>query len=410
MSRLLDAIAPPRLGRQFRALLASSWASNIGDGIALAAGPLLVASETSNPVLVALAALLQRLPWVLFGLHAGVVADRVDRRRLVALVDLGRAAVLAALVVTLLTGVVNVAVVLASMFLVGTAEVFADITSSTLLPMVVAPADLGVANARLMAGPLVINQLIGPPLGAVLFAVARAAAFSAQAVMVALGAVLIGRMAATRPERHDADAPMRTQIRQGLRWLWHHRPMRALTLTILAFNITFGAAWAVLVLLARQRLGLGDVGFGLLSAASALGGLLGTAVYGGLERRIGAAAIMRAGLAIETATHLTLALTTTPLVAGGILFLFGVHTAAWGATSTTIRHRAVPTDLQGRVGSIYFLGMMGSLVVGNAVGGVLARQWGITAPFWFAFAGSAVILVLIWRELSHIAHAEAAPG
>ncbi|MCB0985760.1 MAG: MFS transporter, partial [Ilumatobacter sp.] len=201
MSRLLDAIAPPRLGRQFRALLASSWASNIGDGIALAAGPLLVASETSNPVLVALAALLQRLPWVLFGLHAGVVADRVDRRRLVALVDLGRAAVLAALVVTLLTGVVNVAVVLASMFLVGTAEVFADITSSTLLPMVVAPADLGVANARLMAGPLVINQLIGPPLGAVLFAMARAAAFSAQAVMVALGAVLIGRMAATRPER-----------------------------------------------------------------------------------------------------------------------------------------------------------------------------------------------------------------
>ncbi|MCB0957139.1 MAG: MFS transporter, partial [Ilumatobacter sp.] len=99
-----------------------------------------------------------------------------------------------------------------------------------------------------------------------------------------------------------------------------------------------------------------------------------------------------------------------PLVAGAILFLFGVHTAAWGATSTTIRHRAVPTDLQGRVGSIYFLGMMGSLVVGNAVGGVLARQWGITAPFWFAFAGSAVILGLIWRELGQIAHAEAATG
>ena len=91
------------------------------------------------------------------------------------------------------------------------------------------------------------------------------------------------------------------------------------------------------------------------------------------------------------------------MVAGAILFVFGVHTAAWGATSNAIRHRAVPTELQGRVGSIYFLGMMVSLVVGNAIGGLLARQWGITSPFWFAFAGSALILLLIWRELGHIA-------
>jgi len=403
VSRLLDAIVPPRLGRDFRNLLASSWVSNIGDGISLAAGPLLVASETSDPVLVALAALLQRLPWVLFGLYAGVLADRVDRRRLVAFVDFGRAAVLVVLAATIVTNAVNVGVVLAAMFLLGTAEVFADITSSTLLPMVVAADDLGVANARLMAGPMVINQLIGPPLGAALFAMARAAAFSVQAVAVALGAAFIARMAATRPERHDADAPVRQQIRQGLSWLWHHRPMRTLALTILTFNITFGAAWAVLVLLAEQRLGLGPVGFGLLSAASAVGGLLGTAVYGRLERRLGAANIMRGGLMIETLTHLTLALTTVPLVAGAILFVFGVHTAAWGATSNAIRHRAVPTELQGRVGSIYFLGMMGSLVVGNAIGGLLARQWGITSPFWFAFAGSALILLLIWRELGHIA-------
>lgn len=95
-----------------------------------------------------------------------------------------------------------------------------------------------------------------------------------------------------------------------------------------------------MVLLAEQRLGLGPVGFGLLSAASAVGGLLGTAVYGRLERRLGAANIMRGGLMIETLTHLTLALTTVPLVAGAILFVFGVHTAAWGATSNAIRHRA----------------------------------------------------------------------
>src|ERR671926_503782 len=136
------------MGRSFRWLLSSSWVSNVGDGIALAAGPLLVASQTRDPLLVALAALLQRLPWLLFGLWAGAVADRLDRRGLVMGVDLGRAGVLALLSATILTGTVGVVVVLVAMLLIGTAEVFADTASQTLLPMVVAKEDLGVGNAR----------------------------------------------------------------------------------------------------------------------------------------------------------------------------------------------------------------------------------------------------------------------
>ena len=75
-------------------------------------------------------------------------------------------------------------------------------------------------------------------------------------------------------------------------------------------------------------------------------------------------------------------------------------------TETTIRQRAVPTELQGRVGSVYMLALMGGLAVGAAIGGILARIWGITAPFWFAFAGSVVILALIWRRLADIAVAD----
>src|SRR4051812_6556190 len=146
------------MGAAFRWLVASSWISNLGDGIGLAAGPLLIASQTQDPVLVALAALLQRLPWLLFGLYAGVLADRVDRRALVATVDLLRAAVIAALTATLVTGEVTVVVVLVAMLLFGTAEVFADTATGTLLPMVVAKADLGIGNARLMTGFLVGNQ------------------------------------------------------------------------------------------------------------------------------------------------------------------------------------------------------------------------------------------------------------
>jgi hypothetical protein len=126
VGRLLEAVLPARMGTPFRWLVASSWVSNLGDGVAAAAGPLLVASLTSDPLLVALAALLQVLPWLLFGLHAGVLADRVDRRTLVVGVDLARAGVLAVLVLALATGDVGIAVVLGALFVLGTAEVFAD--------------------------------------------------------------------------------------------------------------------------------------------------------------------------------------------------------------------------------------------------------------------------------------------
>src|SRR3712207_1837960 len=149
------------MGTPFRWLVGSSWVTNLGDGIAVAAVPLLIASETQDPALVALAALLQRLPWLLFGLYAGALADRVDRRLLVVVVDLLRAAVLALLVGALVTGVVNVPVVLATTFVLGVAEVFADTTGATLLPMVVPRADLGIGNARLMAGTRSEERRVG---------------------------------------------------------------------------------------------------------------------------------------------------------------------------------------------------------------------------------------------------------
>src|SRR3954469_21091461 len=147
------------MGGAFRWLVASNWVSSLGDGLALAAGPLLIASYTRNPIYVALAALLQRLPWLLFGLWAGVLADRHDRRRIVMRVDLARAGVLVALSATILTGTAGVAVILVAMLLLGTAEGFTNTASQTLLPMVVAPADLAIGNARLMTGFLMTNQL-----------------------------------------------------------------------------------------------------------------------------------------------------------------------------------------------------------------------------------------------------------
>jgi MFS family permease len=403
--RLVEAVLPARMGTSFRWLIGSSWVSNLGDGIGVAAGPLLIASQTQDPLLVALGALLGKLPWLLFGLYAGVLADRIDRRAMVVAVDLMRAGVLAVLAVAILGDQVSTALVLVAMLLLGTAEVFADTGAGTLLPMVIAKEDLGIGNARLMAGELTTNALVGPAVGAVLFAAGTAIPFVTQAVCVALGALLVSRMRVPAMVRRAEASHVGRDILEGLRWTWHSAAVRTLTLTIVTFNVTYGAAWSVLVLYATERLGLGPVGFGLLTSFVAAGGIFGTAGYDWLERHASLADIMRVGLVIETFTHLGLALTTTGWVAMAIMFVFGAHAFVWGTTSRAVRMRAVPMELQGRVGSLYSVAVFGGILAGQVVGGVIARLWGLTAPFWFAFFGSAILLALIWQELGHIAHA-----
>ena len=406
MSRLAGIVAPARLGRGFRWLLASSWITNLGDGITLAAGPLLVASQTLNPLAVAMAALLQRLPWLMFGLYAGVVADRVSRRAIVVATGLVRTAILVLLTASIVTHRVDTAVVLAALFLFGVNETFAETATTTLLPMLVDKSDLGIANSRSLAGVIVGSQLVGPPIGAALFAAGMALPFISETVCVVAAVLLITRIRLpARAERIEA-ARVRDEIREGWRWLLAHAAVRTLAITIFTFNITFGAAWSVLVLYARQRLGTGAVGFGLITTAMAVGGLAGTASYGWLERRVRLGVIMRGGLIIETLTHLALALTRWMWLALIVFAIFGAHTFIWGTTSTSVRQRAVPAEFQGRVSSVYLTGVVGGMVIGSALGGAVASVWGVTAPFWFAFVGSAIILGFIWRSLLHIAHAD----
>jgi predicted MFS family arabinose efflux permease len=305
------------------------------------------------------------------------------------------------------TGHVNIVAVLAAMLLMGVAEVFADSTSQTLMPMLVDKRDLGIGNARMQAGFLTANQLVGPPVGAFLFAAGMAWPFLVQAVTGLLAVVLIGRISLPPVPAAESPSHLRRDIAEGLRWIGSHPPVRTLALVILVFNITWAAPWAILVKYSLDHLHMGAVGFGLLTTASAIGGLLGTFAYGRLERRFSLATLMRVCLSLEVLFHLSLALTTTGWVALVILFVFGAYAFVWGTVSTTVRHRAVPTRFQGRVGAVHMMCVFGGIVVGSALGGVIAERWGLTAPMWFAFVGAGVTLALVWRQLSHIGHAEA---
>ena len=209
-------------------------------------------------------------------------------------------------------------------------------------------------------------------------------------------------MATIRPIPALPPAPRRSlheEIADGVRWLWEHRLLRTLAVSMGLANVAFCAAFATLVLYARQRLGLSDGGYGFLLTTFAVGGLLGTALAPRLQKTFGAGILLRAGLVVEVITHTTLAITTTPLVAAAILIVFGIRTMVWGVIVVTLRQRVVPHNLLGRVGSVYSLLDLGGAALGSLLGGTLARTWGLTTPFWIAAAVMALIATAAWRPL-----------
>jgi Na+/melibiose symporter-like transporter len=218
--------------------------------------------------------------------------------------------------------------------------------------------------------------------------------------------VVIRSIAIDRPIAAQSQTSATTEIKEGLAWVWANPAVRTLTITIFSFNVTFGAVWSILVLYSFERLGLSSLGFGLLTSFGAAGGVLVAVTYSRIERRLGAVNIMRIGLSIEVCMHLTFAINTSVAVAFAMIFVFGMHEAAWGTTSTTIRQRVVPAEFQGRVSSVNGVGVFSTLVLGALLGGLIASKWGVTGPFWFGFVGSLITLIAIWRQLAAIGTAE----
>ncbi|WBC13287.1 MFS transporter [Micromonospora sp. WMMA1998] len=398
----MRALVSARLGADFTRLWTASAVSNIGDGVTMAAGPLLVASVSDDPALIAGAVFAQQLPWLLFALVSGAYVDRLDRRRLVVVVNLLRAAALAGLTLSVATDTVTVAVIYAVLFLLGAGETVTDTAMGVLLPAVVAPERLPAANARLYATFTVGNQFVAKPLGAWLFVVSAAVPFGVDVLTFVVAAALVAGIRPTPvpvPEEPRPRGSLRGEIGQGVRWLWRHRLVRTLAVSMGLGNVAFGAAFAVFVLYCRQRLGLSDVGYGFLLTSFAVGGLFGTTVATRLTRTLGAGAVLRGGLVVEVVTHVTLAVTTTSWIAAAVLIIFSVHAMVWGITAASVRQRIVPAHLRGRVGSVYALLDLGGAALGALLGGLLAGTWQITTPFWVAAGTMAVIAVLAWRPL-----------
>jgi MFS family permease len=392
------------LGPDYRKLWAASTVSNLGDGVTLVAGPLLAASLTRDPLLVAGLAFAQRLPWLFFSLISGALVDRLDRRMLMVAVDAFRTVLLGFLGLAVLSNFVSIPLLYVVFFLMGTAETLFDTASVSILPAVVPRESLEKANGRLFGAQIVSNEFAAPPLGGFLFAVAASVPFFLDAGSFAAAAVLVlfmrGKFRVERPEG-TLPTTLRAEISEGLRWLWGNRLLRTLAVSLGIMNLTSTATISIFVLFAQERLGLGSVGYGVLLTSGAVGGVAGSLAAERFVRWLGAGTTMRLGLLIEAASAGVIALSREPLVVGAMFVLFGFHAIVWNVVTISLRQQIIPERLLGRVNSAYRLLGLGGMSAGALLGGVLARGFGLTAPFWFASLSVAVLALIVWPALNN---------
>lgn len=415
--------APGRtlLGRAYHRLWTAAVVSNTGDGVAAVALPLLAETLTRQPLLFAGVTVANRLPWLLFSLQAGAIADRVDRRRLMALTNVVRCLLVAALATAVVGDLASIWLLYTVGFGLGMAETLYDNASQAFLPAVVGDRELlEQANGRLMAGEVVTNQFLGPPLGGFLFGLGAAVPILFDAGTFAVSAALIaslgGLIATRRPSEPAAPRRrMRSEIAEGLRWLRGHRLLRSLAVLLGAMNFTSTMLFAVFPLYAvgeGSALGLSGFGFGLLLTTTAVGSTIGSMLSARLVTRFGRGPMLWSTLLASVVVPLVIASTADAVVVGGAFAAFGVAVVLWNVITVSLRQAIIPDRLLGRVNSVYrFLGW-GSMPLGSLAGGATAALWSVQTTFVVSGLVMAVAIVPFARVIrtATIEQARAAAG
>jgi MFS family permease len=392
-----------KLGREFGKLWAAATVSGLGDGVTQTAGPLLAVSITRSPAQVAGLMAAQQLPWMLFALPSGAMVDRADRRLAMAAASVARAAALALLGVMIATGQASMPLLYTIFFAVGCAGLVFDNAATAVLPALVGRASLERANGRLQSATALARSLVAQPLGAWLFALAAWVPF----LLDAGGLMLVAVLAAALPAMVSAAPAIRSRLtlgaamREGVRWLAGHRLLRTLALTVAVSDVGLGAVFSVFVLVCRVRLGVGPLGYGLLLAASAAGGVAGGLLADRAVAAIGAGWALRVELIVEILSYLGFALTRSAIVAGVLLALLGMHLVMFSTVSASLRQSLAPADMLGRVHGAYRAASNGGLFAGAALGGALSTYFGLTAPFLLGFSALTATSALAWRTLSN---------
>jgi MFS family permease len=390
-----------RLGSSFDKLSFAVGVSNVGDGMVAAAFPLLVASLTRDPVLVAGATLAGRLPWFLFALISGALVDRMDRRRVMVITDALRAVAVGALAWGVSMGDIGILPVYLVAFGLGLSETFFDTAAEAFTPALVGVNDLPAANGRLQGLEWVSGSFVGPPVGAALFAVAASLPFFVDAASFFVAALLVALIPGAYRTDRSVTTTLRADIFSGLRWLWGQRVLRTLALMAGTTNFfTFGIV-SIFVLYAQDILEVSDAVYGVLLASLGVGGLLGAVVGPRMVKRIGSGNTLRLSVGIQIIALIAFALTSNGWIAGFLMAVFGTQITWWNVVAVSLRQELTPDEMRGRVAGGSRLLTWGSMPLGALFGGAVAAAVGLRGPFFAAAAAFMAMLLLTWTVVAN---------
>jgi MFS family permease len=388
--------APVSGRRNVALVLAGQAVSLLGDYVALLALPLFVVELTGSAFDLGLTMAFETVPTLLFGFAAGVALDRMSLRRALVIADLGRAAAFAALAVAVLAGAAAVWMVFLVAFVVGTMTVGFDSGFQAWLPFLVGDERLVEVNSRLQ----VIRTAawtVGPPIAGFLATGFGGfqAAFGLNATTFVVSAAVILALREIRPRQPIPHVPWLPSFRAGFATLWRDVRLRSATLAATAGNMVFAAMEALLVLFARDRLGIDEGALiGWFFAGHALLGAVGVAAAPRLIRRIGLGRAFVFGLGLlgggffvlNAAAPAVAALspiwsTVVAVVPGGVS-LAGVSLT--NVAFSTLRQQLPPPDMLGRVIAASRTLAWAGLPVGPLIGGALAETVGLAAVYGVA--------------------------
>jgi transmembrane secretion effector len=396
---------PLRHNRDFTLLWSAQLVSAMGSQVSLVAFPLLVLALTGSPAKAGIVGFANTIPVLLFYLPAGVVVDRHDRCKLMAGLSALGAVALGSIPIAFALGHLAFAQIVVVAFVQGTVTAIFSLTEQGALPLVVDPSQVSEALARNEARRTAAG-VVGPPLGGVLFGIARLLPFLADALSYLVSAVSLMFLRTPLQEPRSL-RPLRplADVAEGVRALWALTFVRASALSVAAANFIWGGVDIVLIVRAREH-GASAASIGVLFALMAAGGLLGALAAPAIARRLAVPVIVIGPFWVEAAIVAAFALTANPYVLGALAALAVFPSPVWAAVVVGARLTLTPDHLRGRVNSVARLITASMIPLGALAGGVLAAAAGTTTTLLLFAAWQTLVAAasLSARSLRH-AHA-----
>lgn len=412
------------LGKNYWRLWTAHATSNLGDGIASIAYPWLASAVTRSPLLIALVMVASRLPWLVFTLPAGVITDRFDRRKIIVAMDIARGFLALAVAISVTTQASSLPdlnevgkvaaletnwflylVLIITALLFGCAEVLRDNSAQTLLPSVVEEKQLESANGKLWSVEFVMNSFVGPPLGSFILGISIFLPFYFDSttffVSAALIATLIPNMKSIESSKKSEKMNFRAEIKEGFGWLWRHELLRPMAIILGALNAIGALTTAVFILFAQEVLQTSVLIFAILGTAGAVGGTLGGILGPKISKRLGSGPSLYLTLLSGPLVSLIIGVSSSWQLFWLLTAISTVFAVLWNVITVSLRQSIIPTELLGRVNSVYRFFAWGSIPIGTLIGGALVdlmdavgdRELALRTPY-FVSAGLGLLLFL----------------